>query len=654
MDLAAFQQSAFLQSLGWAIANSIWQAGIFWILYHSAISSYTNASSKLKNNISTVFLFGSFLWFLVTFFNKFVYSEKLSASLPQQLFISADSNSTHTVLNSQNVIKAFSYSLPYLSVAYLFLLLIFTVKLINSYCNTISIRNHGLQKPTVEWRLFVDKVTRSMDITKKIRLWFSNHVDVPATIGFIKPVILIPIASLNQLTADQLEAIILHELSHIKRNDYALNLFISLVETILFFNPFVVLLCKIIKKERENCCDDFVLQYKYDRHSYASALLSLEKSRIQNQYLALTATSGKKQLLFRIKRIMEFKSNSNRMNYGQKLIALLLITGIIYSVAWLSPGKKTNKSYTSKLSVTTFKARPREDTGKTIIFKGKRDQATTVIPFKLIKEKQVILMQSENDLKDDKEGASFSRQMNDITKDNFELEDLAFDRAMPVPKATNIYNAAIAFNAHDNLFFLDRLPSTGLQFLKEFNFNIDFKSIQEALEKTNQSISSIDLQTLQQKVFESFERNKLPQLKIEKERVVVDLERHKDRWENVRKNFEYNFRHKTNDDLTNWHINSMPIDSSFTNQNYSIDKTKMVYRAYINRSPNQPKKRSKTMKISHDVNHPERFMNNDSKYYFYISNKEKRPVNHSIQIDYEKKFIIIDEKKINLAEIKEQ
>ena len=81
MDLTAFQQSAFLQSLGWAIANSIWQAGVFWILYHIIISSYTDASSKLKNGVSTAFLFGTFLWFIITFLNRFINSERVDLRL---------------------------------------------------------------------------------------------------------------------------------------------------------------------------------------------------------------------------------------------------------------------------------------------------------------------------------------------------------------------------------------------------------------------------------------------------------------------------------------------------------------------------------------------------------------------------------------------
>ena len=83
-----------------------------------------------------------------------------------------------------------------------------------------------------------------------------------------------------------------------------------MIETILFFNPFVVLMARVIKRERENCCDDFVIQYQYDRHSYASALLSLEQFRNLNLRLAIGATSGKKQLFLRIK-----KNNGEKWQY---------------------------------------------------------------------------------------------------------------------------------------------------------------------------------------------------------------------------------------------------------------------------------------------------------------------------------------------------
>ena len=96
----------------------------------------------------------------------------------------------------------------------------------------------------------------------------------------------------------------MHELAHIKRNDYLLNLMVTAVEMIFFFNPFCRLFVSAIRKERENSCDDLVLQFKYDPHVYVMALLSLEKSRHVDQPLVIAA-SGKnnKLLLQRVKRI---------------------------------------------------------------------------------------------------------------------------------------------------------------------------------------------------------------------------------------------------------------------------------------------------------------------------------------------------------------
>ena len=344
MNLSALQHSAFLQSLGWAIANSLWQAAIIWSSFYIIRYTHKNASARFKNNLSTGLIFLIFLCFLVTFFQKYLTLRLVPGSvevIPQVAngYLAKASTFSWTYL-LENVIR----TLPFLSIAYLILLLILSTRLVNSYLHIFFLKSNGLSKPPAAWRVFTEKVSFTMGLSRKISIWFSAHVDVPATIGFLKPFILIPLASINQLTPNQLEAVILHELSHIKRNDYFINIIINVIETLLFFNPFVALLGSIVKKERENCCDDLVLQFQYDRHSYASALLCLEHTRTTNIPLALAATNGKKQLLLRVKRIMEVKTYNNNFDYGQRILALLMITGIICSIAWLAP-EKTGPSF---------------------------------------------------------------------------------------------------------------------------------------------------------------------------------------------------------------------------------------------------------------------------------------------------------------------
>ena len=155
---------------------------------------------------------------------------------------------------------------------------------------------------------------------------------------------------LSHLSVEQAEAILLHELAHIKRNDYLINIIQKLIETILFFNPAVWLLARGLKSEREYCCDDLVLQFTTDAGLYARALLSLEENRIDYNNLAMAADGARKHsLLNRIKRLKVMEHvNSNPKH---KLIAIVALVAISVSLAWEIPADnirvKTEKAKTS-------------------------------------------------------------------------------------------------------------------------------------------------------------------------------------------------------------------------------------------------------------------------------------------------------------------
>jgi hypothetical protein len=113
-------------------------------------------------------------------------------------------------------------------------------------------------------------------------------------------VILLPIAAVNHLSTQQIEAILLHELAHIRRFDYLLNLLLRFIQAILYFNPFVKAMVKIVEREREKSCDEIVLQFQYDPYGYASALLTLEKANHQPTPLTVAASGKRNDLLHRI------------------------------------------------------------------------------------------------------------------------------------------------------------------------------------------------------------------------------------------------------------------------------------------------------------------------------------------------------------------
>ena len=215
MDFAALQDSLLLKALGSAILSSLWQGFILWLLYETISSSYKNASAKFKNNLSTILLFFSFAWFLTDFVSK-IFSQVEVASITVAPLKIVEESTVHSASIFKEFLIYATSSLPYLSIAYIFLLLFLMVRLFAAYRYVYIISNKRLLNPPYELQAFATKVARQMEITKKISVWISHHIDVPATIGFIKPVILIPLASINNLSSQQLEAIILHELSHIK------------------------------------------------------------------------------------------------------------------------------------------------------------------------------------------------------------------------------------------------------------------------------------------------------------------------------------------------------------------------------------------------------------------------------------------------------
>ncbi|MEJ7693592.1 M56 family metallopeptidase, partial [Daejeonella sp.] len=140
------------------------------------------------------------------------------------------------------------------------------------------------------WEERLQVLCKKLNINKSVKLHLAERVFSPFTAGFIKPMIIFPIAMLNRLSPEQVEAILLHELGHIKRNDYILNILHKIIETILFFNPFMWLLSRAIRREREFACDDLVMEYTKDTNQYARALLHIAESNLKNYSFGIAAS----------------------------------------------------------------------------------------------------------------------------------------------------------------------------------------------------------------------------------------------------------------------------------------------------------------------------------------------------------------------------
>src|SRR5829696_7675576 len=243
-----------------------------------------------------------------------------TAAVPSRLSISS-------VLSSARVEPL----LPTLILVWIAGVSMLSLRLLTGWIWVQRLRTRGNMPAAGEWRRMATRLSRRLHITRAITLLESSLVDVPTVIGWLKPVVLLPASAIAALSPHQLEAILAHELAHIRRHDYLVNLLQTLVETLLFYHPAVWWLSRRIRIERENCCDDLAVSLCGDPVAYASALADLESLRSETgptHHIAMAATGG--ALLQRVRRLLGAPSSHSGRGpaWLAGSAALLLIGGI--------------------------------------------------------------------------------------------------------------------------------------------------------------------------------------------------------------------------------------------------------------------------------------------------------------------------------------
>ncbi|HEV3025730.1 MAG TPA: M56 family metallopeptidase [Pirellulales bacterium] len=152
------------------------------------------------------------------------------------------------------------------------------------------------------WEERLTKIAGRMRVSRPVRLLESALIEVPTVIGWLRPIVLVPASAWIGLAPRQLEALLAHELAHVRRHDYAVNFMQTVLETLLFYHPAMWWVSSTIRQEREACCDDIAAEFCGDRREYARALASMEALRGRKWRLAVAASGG--QLIHRIRRIV--------------------------------------------------------------------------------------------------------------------------------------------------------------------------------------------------------------------------------------------------------------------------------------------------------------------------------------------------------------
>lgn len=330
------------QVLGVTIIHSLWQGLTIYMVLQIIMQFAPNLSAGAKYKTAfgaLTLMLGWFIYTLITEIDNYTWTAvtpyhnalPLTALLPQVAQkLAAPTTDRYSVLVAGYM--------PYVTMVYIAGLVFNTLKLGLAWNNIYRIKQQTI---AAGFQQQVNALAAKMGVTRFVKVAFSQFIDVPCITGFVKPIILLPCTISSYLSADEIQAILLHELAHIRRNDYLFNLLQQAIGILLFFNPFSILISRIINHERENSCDDVVVQTTGSPLVYAQALLKLEQNKQTDWALALAATGKKYHLLNRIERIM--KTQRNTVNIRPALIALALLACSLTSMAWFNPKIKDGR-----------------------------------------------------------------------------------------------------------------------------------------------------------------------------------------------------------------------------------------------------------------------------------------------------------------------
>jgi len=323
--LQTWIQSPLAAALGKTLFHFLWEGAALAGLLAAALFACRRASAPFRYALATLALWSMLAAFGVTLAVLFPHAAgRLPARFPAPVlaFPSAPAMPPLPPAPSQDRL---AWAAPF----WLAGVLALSLYRLGSWMAARRLRRAGICAAPPEWVARVADLARQLGVSRPVLLLESCLAEVPMVIGYVRPAILTPLGMLAGMAPAQVEAILLHELAHIRRADYLFNLVQSAIEGLLFYHPAVWWVSGLVRAEREHCCDDVAVAGNGDAHAYALALATLEQNRWGAPAAGLAATGG--NLANRIRRLLAPPE-------GPRLAGLpLLFTGILTAALVLVP-----------------------------------------------------------------------------------------------------------------------------------------------------------------------------------------------------------------------------------------------------------------------------------------------------------------------------
>ncbi len=325
-------------AIGWTTLHSLWQIAIIWLVF-KAITSLFQSKNQVIYVIALMALGASTVWSVQTFNEQYQLAAP-SLATPTEI---ATGNIDEVLLKEASPMPYANTPEPPLRMLQTFIdsninqigLLwciiagILLIRLIGGWWLAQKICIRQVAKPAAIFTQLCTSWCSRLRIGRSVNLMESPFVREPLTIGFWKPVVLFPLGMLTQLSPKQVEVLLVHELAHIRRLDYLINIFQLIIEVIFFYHPLIHLLSKEIRTRREYACDDLVVRLTSNPILYAQTLTSLQTDLIHFQNNFVMKSIGKDQFTTRILRIAGITPKNNNTIGWPILLALPLLLLLI-------------------------------------------------------------------------------------------------------------------------------------------------------------------------------------------------------------------------------------------------------------------------------------------------------------------------------------
>jgi len=372
----------FVDALGWTLLHFVWQGTAVVMIAAVLLACLRRRSANARYTVACLALVAMAAWPAMTFrqvyreagrgdaatrgwgaaagnavvapyAQGFAYEQPLSARLKVETVLTPTTTAPAAPVSSRDWAARVEAWMGWIVLAWLVGVTALAARLLAGWIHVQRMRTRRVRPIVDYWQAVLADLAYRMRISRPVVLFESAWAQVPLAIGWLRPMILLPACALTGLTRDQLRAMIAHELAHIRRYDYLVNLVQTTIETLLFYHPAVWWISRCIRAEREHCCDDLVVKVCGSPVQYARALANMEELCLAGPQLAAAATGGSTS--DRIRRLLGVPAPSNRQLTGwlPAALGLMVTLGVVLIAGRTSEAVRNTESAASQPAAAT-------------------------------------------------------------------------------------------------------------------------------------------------------------------------------------------------------------------------------------------------------------------------------------------------------------